>query len=60
MTTQSSNPAEEEETTTHTTECTDQPEYADCKLIVEANFCHNEHFAKFCCKSCSAALKIRK
>lgn len=34
-------------------ECVDQPELANCDLIVKAQFCGNEYYSGFCCASCS-------
>ena len=36
-------------------ECRDNPHFASCKLIVEAGYCTNRYYAKFCCKSCTMA-----
>ncbi|XP_035703436.1 papilin isoform X2 [Folsomia candida] len=35
--------------------CTDNPFFANCKLIVKANYCTNKYYARFCCKSCTLA-----
>ena len=35
--------------------CTDNPFFANCKLIVKARFCTNKYYARFCCKSCTLA-----
>ncbi|XP_013398726.1 papilin isoform X2 [Lingula anatina] len=35
--------------------CLDQPFYADCSLIVEANLCDHKYFSKFCCLTCHRA-----
>ncbi|XP_055351849.1 LOW QUALITY PROTEIN: papilin-like [Paramacrobiotus metropolitanus] len=42
-----------------TQECTDNEYYANCKLIVVAELCNNEYYAKFCCKSCTESGQIR-
>ncbi|MBN3270749.1 PPN protein, partial [Polyodon spathula] len=34
-------------------ECIDQPELANCDLIVYAKLCSNEYYSSFCCASCS-------
>ncbi|KAG8507748.1 Papilin, partial [Galemys pyrenaicus] len=34
-------------------ECTDQPELANCDLILKAQLCGNEFYSSFCCASCS-------
>ncbi|KAM6170913.1 papilin [Erethizon dorsatum] len=34
-------------------ECIDQPELANCDLILQAQLCGNEYYASFCCASCS-------
>uniref|UniRef100_A0A0K2VB06 Papilinlike [Apis florea] n=1 Tax=Lepeophtheirus salmonis TaxID=72036 RepID=A0A0K2VB06_LEPSM len=39
-------------------ECTDNPYFVNCKLIVRANYCGNKYYAKFCCKSCRLARQI--
>ena len=36
-------------------DCTDNPFFANCKLIVQANYCNHKYYAKFCCKSCTMA-----
>uniref|UniRef100_A0A665W5F7 Papilin a, proteoglycan-like sulfated glycoprotein n=1 Tax=Echeneis naucrates TaxID=173247 RepID=A0A665W5F7_ECHNA len=33
-------------------ECTDQPELANCELIVYARLCSNSYYSSFCCASC--------
>ncbi|CAK1550994.1 unnamed protein product [Leptosia nina] len=33
-------------------ECTDNPFFADCSLIVRSKFCHHKYYSSFCCKSC--------
>ncbi|ODM97201.1 Papilin [Orchesella cincta] len=35
--------------------CTDNSFFANCKLIVKANYCTNKYYARFCCKSCTLA-----
>ncbi|KAM6202649.1 papilin [Rhynchocyon petersi] len=34
-------------------ECIDQPELANCDLIVQAQLCGNEYYSSFCCATCS-------
>lgn len=34
-------------------ECFDQPELANCKLIVYARLCSNSYYSSFCCASCA-------
>ncbi|XP_072221273.1 papilin isoform X2 [Leuresthes tenuis] len=34
-------------------DCVDQPELANCKLIVYARLCSNEYYSSFCCASCA-------
>ncbi|XP_043838694.1 papilin isoform X2 [Dromiciops gliroides] len=34
-------------------ECIDQPELANCDLILQAQLCGNEYYSRFCCASCS-------
>ncbi|XP_059951868.1 papilin [Mesoplodon densirostris] len=34
-------------------ECIDQPELANCELILQARLCGNEYYSSFCCASCS-------
>ncbi|KAM5129347.1 papilin [Mantella aurantiaca] len=34
-------------------ECVDNPELANCDLIVYAQLCNNEYYSSFCCASCS-------
>ncbi|XP_044515907.1 papilin [Gracilinanus agilis] len=34
-------------------ECIDQPELANCDLILQAQLCGNEYYSSFCCASCS-------
>ncbi|KAG2457495.1 PPN protein, partial [Polypterus senegalus] len=33
--------------------CIDQPDLANCDLIVYAKLCNNEYYSSFCCASCS-------
>jgi hypothetical protein len=40
-------------------ECTDNPYFANCKLIVKAEYCTNKYYAKFCCMSCTLAGQLR-
>ncbi len=35
--------------------CEDNPYFANCKLIVRAQYCTNKYYAKFCCRSCTIA-----
>ncbi|CAH0383119.1 unnamed protein product [Bemisia tabaci] len=35
--------------------CTDSPFFANCKLIVRAQYCTHKYYVKFCCKSCTEA-----
>lgn len=35
--------------------CTDNPFFANCKLIVAAKYCTHKYYARFCCKSCTQA-----
>jgi len=35
--------------------CTDNPFFANCKLIVSARYCANQYYARFCCRSCTLA-----
>ena len=39
-------------------ECRDNPYFANCKLIVRAQYCANQYYAKFCCASCTQAGQI--
>ncbi|XP_038637686.1 papilin isoform X1 [Scyliorhinus canicula] len=39
--------------TDHDSVCVDQPELANCDLIVQANLCSNQYYSSFCCSSCS-------
>ena len=41
-------------------ECTDNPYFANCKLIVKAEYCTNKYYAKFCCKSCTLAGQLSR
>ncbi|XP_030069873.1 papilin isoform X2 [Microcaecilia unicolor] len=34
-------------------DCIDQPDLANCDLIVYAELCSNEYYSSFCCASCS-------
>uniref|UniRef100_A0AAX7TJ55 Papilin a, proteoglycan-like sulfated glycoprotein n=1 Tax=Astatotilapia calliptera TaxID=8154 RepID=A0AAX7TJ55_ASTCA len=34
-------------------ECLDQPELANCELIVYARLCSNSYYSSFCCASCT-------
>ncbi|XP_076002884.1 papilin [Genypterus blacodes] len=34
-------------------ECVDQPDLANCELIVYARLCSNSYFSSFCCASCT-------
>lgn len=34
-------------------DCVDQPELANCKLIVYARLCSNQYYSSFCCSSCA-------
>ncbi|KAF6131938.1 papilin, proteoglycan like sulfated glycoprotein [Phyllostomus discolor] len=34
-------------------DCIDQPELANCELILQARLCGNEYYSSFCCASCS-------
>lgn len=35
--------------------CTDNPFFANCKLIVRAQYCTHQYYARFCCRSCTSA-----
>ncbi|XP_051579133.1 papilin isoform X1 [Myxocyprinus asiaticus] len=35
------------------TDCVDQPELANCKLIVYARLCSSQYYSSFCCASCA-------
>lgn len=34
-------------------DCVDQPELANCDLVLQARLCGNEYYSSFCCASCS-------
>lgn len=34
-------------------DCVDQPELANCRLIVYARLCSNQYYSSFCCASCA-------
>ncbi|XP_021102348.1 papilin isoform X3 [Heterocephalus glaber] len=34
-------------------DCIDQPELANCDLILQAQLCNNEYYSSFCCASCT-------
>ncbi|CAK6431941.1 unnamed protein product [Pipistrellus nathusii] len=34
-------------------DCMDQPELANCELILQAQLCGNEYYSSFCCASCA-------
>ncbi|XP_034094483.1 papilin-like [Gymnodraco acuticeps] len=34
-------------------ECVDQPDLANCDLIVYARLCSNSYYSSFCCASCT-------
>ena len=34
-------------------DCVDQPELANCGLILQARLCGNAYYSSFCCASCS-------
>ncbi|XP_065214045.1 papilin isoform X2 [Planococcus citri] len=38
--------------------CTDNPFFANCELIVKANYCNHKYYGKFCCRSCTLGLQI--
>ena len=40
-------------------QCEDNPHFANCKLIVRAQYCTNKYYAKFCCRSCTIAGQLR-
>ena len=40
-------------------QCEDNPHFANCKLIVRAQYCTNKYYAKFCCRSCTMAGQLR-
>ncbi|XP_069673465.1 papilin isoform X4 [Periplaneta americana] len=35
--------------------CTDNPFFANCQLIVAGQYCTHKYYARFCCKSCTQA-----
>ncbi|XP_046998769.1 papilin isoform X1 [Schistocerca americana] len=35
--------------------CTDNPFFANCSLIVKGQYCTHKYYAHFCCKSCTLA-----
>uniref|UniRef100_A0A673A8V1 Papilin a, proteoglycan-like sulfated glycoprotein n=1 Tax=Sphaeramia orbicularis TaxID=375764 RepID=A0A673A8V1_9TELE len=41
-------------------ECVDQPELANCELIVYARLCSNPYYSSFCCASCTRGANVRK
>lgn len=41
-------------------ECVDQPELANCELIVYARLCSNSYYSSFCCASCTRHTQRRK
>ncbi|KAL6105819.1 papln [Pungitius sinensis] len=43
-------------------DCVDQPELANCRLIVYARLCSNSYYSSFCCASCTrhAAQRSRR
>ena len=37
-------------------QCVDNPQFANCHIIVQANYCgKNPYYSKFCCASCTEA-----
>ncbi|XP_022241638.1 papilin-like, partial [Limulus polyphemus] len=36
-------------------DCVDWPQFVGCKTIVQANYCMNPHYGKYCCRSCTLA-----
>ncbi|GJQ76338.1 hypothetical protein Trydic_g2060 [Trypoxylus dichotomus] len=38
--------------------CKDNPFFANCPLIIKANFCSHKYYARFCCRSCTEAGKL--
>ena len=40
-------------------DCNDNPYFANCKLIVKAEYCANVYYKKFCCRSCTDAGQIK-
>ncbi|KAM8916120.1 papilin isoform 2-T3 [Spinachia spinachia] len=41
-------------------DCVDQPELANCKLIVYARLCSNSYYSSFCCASCTRHAQRRR
>ncbi|XP_055028825.2 papilin [Misgurnus anguillicaudatus] len=41
-------------------DCVDQPELANCKLIVYARLCSNQYYSSFCCASCAKYNKDKR
>ncbi|GBP58334.1 Papilin [Eumeta japonica] len=39
--------------------CTDNPFFANCKLIVRSKFCKHVYYSNFCCRSCMEAGQLR-
>ncbi|KAF6724128.1 Papilin [Oryzias melastigma] len=39
--------------------CVDQPELANCRLIVYARLCSNQYYSSFCCASCASQRQVR-
>lgn len=35
--------------------CTDNPFFANCQLIVRAQYCTHRYYARFCCRACTQA-----
>ncbi|KAG5871898.1 hypothetical protein JTB14_030952 [Gonioctena quinquepunctata] len=35
--------------------CTDNPFFANCALIVKAKFCSHKYYGRYCCRSCTEA-----
>ncbi|XP_004533229.1 very low-density lipoprotein receptor isoform X2 [Ceratitis capitata] len=44
----------------HKADCIDNKYFANCQLIVRANYCYHRYYQKFCCKSCSENEKLPK
>ncbi len=40
-------------------QCEDNPHFANCKLIVRAQYCTNKYYAKFYCRSCTIGGQLR-
>ncbi|XP_078797302.1 papilin isoform X3 [Oryzias latipes] len=40
-------------------DCVDQPELANCRLIVYARLCSNQYYSSFCCASCASQRPVR-